>query len=120
MKLKFLLFVFILNSYNSNSQIDSLNYVILDYFQLTYNKEDLAIFSSYGAYSGKAIKRTRSDKYSDPIIGEYWYRNGLRDGKWKGWYTSGEKWYECVYVKGKIVQYFEWNRSGKIIRKIVF
>ena len=44
-----------------------------------------------------------------------------RDGKWEGWYETGNKKYESNYINGnKSGLYQEWDLKGKIIKNITY
>ena len=93
--------------------------MIVDRDQLT-RKGD-TVFLTTKLYTGKAIRRKRSDTYKDPIIGEEYFKNGLADGLWKEWYVSGEKKFEGAFKNGvNDGIWIEWNIDGTVKRKLTF
>lgn len=119
MKGKFSLILFLFFSLNAKSQNDPNNYTIVDHGQL--GRKGDSVFFIGKPFTGKAIKRKRSDEYKDPIVGEEWYTNGVADGNWKEWYISGEKKFEGAFKNGKNDGvWIEWGKNGTVKRKLTF
>ena len=91
--------------------------ITLESHTLRNDKNIIKFQKKDGDLNGKWI-----NSYTNGNIAEMGnYTQNKRDGKWEGWYETGYKKYECIYINGnKSGLYQEWDLKGKIIKNITY
>ena len=91
--------------------------ITLESHTLRNDKSIIKFQKKNGELHGKWIQT-----YDNGVICEIGnYSKNKKDGKWEGWFRTGNKKYDCIYDNGKRSGlYQEWDLKGNVIKNITY
>ncbi len=96
--------------------ISATNSNVTELKELKKSAEGLYMHNN-AVFSGKVLAKHKNGTVG--LVGEI--KDGLKDGTWTYWYSSGEKKRESVYVKNKKqgLTYY-WYMNGQVAKEIMY